>query len=108
MACNLCMCMVCKCEYHWFFYCQKFKFVAEIRNEQFWKLSVCEQVEKLSQCIDVCKKDRACVRKEAVNIRKPPACDILHIMDHQMWLLDKLRETIILNDTDQMTVCDPK
>ncbi len=108
MACNLCMCMVCKCEYCQFLYCQKFKFVAEIQNECFWKLSVCEQVEKLSQCIDVRKKDHTHVRKEAVNIHKPPACDILHIMDHRIWLLDKLWETIILNDTDQMPVCNLK
>ncbi len=108
MACNLCMCMVCKCEYRQQFYCQKFKFVVEIQNEQFWKLSVCQQVEKLSQCIDVHRKDRARVRKEAVNVHKPPACDILHIMDNQIWLLDKLRETIILNDTDQVPECDPK
>ncbi len=99
---------VCNCEYHRVFYCQKFKFVVEIQNEWFWKLSVCQQVEKLSQCIDVRKKDHARVRKEAYNIHKPPACDILHIMDHRIWLLDKLRETIILNDTDQTPVCDPK
>ncbi len=108
MACNLCMCMVCKCEYCRQFYCQKFKFVVEIQNEQFSKLSVCEQVEKLSQCIDVRRKDHARVRKEAVNIHKPPAYDILHILDHRIWLLDKLRETIIVNDTDQMPECDPK
>ena len=38
MACNLCMCMVCKCEYRRKLYCRKFKFVAKIQNEQFWKL----------------------------------------------------------------------
>ena len=108
MECNLCMCIVCKCEFSRKFYCQKFKFVAEIQNEQFWKLSVCQQVEKLSQCIDVHKKDHAHVRKEAYNIRQPPACDILRIMDHRIWLLDKVQETIILNDTDQSTECDPK
>ncbi len=84
MACNLCMCMVCKCEYRRKFYCQKFKFVAKIQDEQFWKLSVCQQVEKLSQCIDVRKKDRARVRKEAYNIHQPPAYDILCIMDHRI------------------------
>ncbi len=108
MACNLCMCVVCKCEYRQQFYCQKFKFVVKIQNDQFWKLSVCQQAEKLSQCIDLHQKDRAIVRKEAVNVHKPPACDILHTMDHQIWLLDKLRQTIILNNTDQVPECDLK
>ena len=108
MACNLCMCMVCKCEYRQQFYCHKFKFVVEIHNDLFWKLSVCQQIEKLSQCIKLRQKDRAVVRKEAVNIHKPPACDVLRMMDHQIWLLDKLQQTIILNDTDQVPECDPK
>ncbi len=106
MECKLCMCIVCKCEFHQKFYCQKFKFVPEIQSEQFWKLSVCQQVETLSQCINVRKKDRARVRKEAYNIRQPPASDILRIMDHHIWLLDKVREMIILNDTDQSAECD--
>ncbi len=108
MECKLCMKIVCNCEYRRLFLCTKFRHVGEIHKDEFWKLSVCEQIELLLQFIDVRKKDRARVRKEAYNISKPPACDILRIMDHRIWLLDKVRETIILNDTDQTAEFDPK
>ncbi len=103
MDCRLCMCTECKCAYHQKFYCSQFKKVVEIHNDMFWKLTVCKQIKKLSLCIEIHKKDHVVVIKNAYDMREPITCDALHTIDYHIWLLERLHQTIILNDTNQVS-----
>ncbi len=93
------MCTECKCAYHQNFYCSKFKNVIEIQNNIFWTLTICEQIEKLSLCIDARKADCTAVKKNAMNMSKPCMHRLLYMIENHLWMLETLCQFIIVNDT---------
>ncbi len=103
MECQLCLCLLCKCEWHRKYYCLFFESVVEIQSDHFWKLTIWSQIEQLTVWINARKSDLCHVQKNGdLGLGcplAPHAQKTIHMIEKYLKQLDKLCQLIIDNDT---------